>query len=685
MLARLCFFVWCLAAALGVTGVRAEPVDSTTTPLDSVYTIPEIVVEAPRVPLHVDDVYMRPGFVAVVDLRPREGRVEDLSDVLSRMVGVRVRQYGGLGSFATASIRGSSSNQVEVYLDGVPLNDGYSGVTNLADLPLDGVERIEVFRGFAPPQLGSSSIGGAINLVTRGAADVTRHPGFELRESRGSYRTARHVMSWWSDAGPANVFLHAGYMKSDGNFTFVHDRGTPQNPDDEVETTRINNDFDQWNLLGRLNLSAGGAGEFTLGHNSFVREQGVPGIGSDQSESARAERERHLTYVRWALPAVLGERLQTFVRGYHSASNEKLHDPDGDIALYATDTDNDFRVTGGTARVKFEVPRVPAALEALYEGRYEAFTPRDHLPRFSEGPDRTRMTHQGALSVDLYLFRQDLVLTATQRFITQATEFYDAPAFPYLPPSPQGRRTFDEATPQFGFRWHPASFVTVKGNWGRYVRQPTMLELFGNVGSVTGSDDLVPEHGTNRDIGVVFSYEGASALRSGFGEIVYLYNDVGELILFFPNSQYTSRPENISSARIRGWEVSFSTRWNDWLRVAGNYAYLDSRDTGPIPYYNGNALPSRPKYDATLFVDTMWRRWTLSYELHYIGANYLNPANFDEVPAREIHNLALRVRMFSDALSFTAGAANLGDNRISDVSGFPLPGRSFYATLGFQL
>jgi len=52
--------------------------------------------------------------------------MEDLADVLSEMVGVNVEQYGGLGDFATVSVRGSSAAQVTVFLDGIPMNDPYT-------------------------------------------------------------------------------------------------------------------------------------------------------------------------------------------------------------------------------------------------------------------------------------------------------------------------------------------------------------------------------------------------------------------------------------------------------------------------------------------------------------------------------------------------------------------------------
>ncbi|MCK4236321.1 MAG: TonB-dependent receptor, partial [Candidatus Krumholzibacteria bacterium] len=138
--------------------------------LDTLFWGPEIIVEAKRI-LPDDEIFNRSNFVVLIDLGKRKDRIEDIASILSRTVGVRVKQYGGLGSFATMSIRGSSSNQVQLYMDGVPLNDAYTGTANLADLPLGDVQRIEIFRGFSPTNFGSSAIGGTVNLVTSGNSD----------------------------------------------------------------------------------------------------------------------------------------------------------------------------------------------------------------------------------------------------------------------------------------------------------------------------------------------------------------------------------------------------------------------------------------------------------------------------------------------------------------------------------
>jgi len=689
--------VACLLAGLAaivspaLASERAMETDTpeTGTPVivvnDTLYTLPPIVVRATRVPWGDYEVFMRSGFVAVLDLEGRKDRVEDLSSVLSQTVGVRVRQYGGLGSYATVSIRGSSSNQVDLYLDGMPLNDAYTGVSNLGDLSLDGFETIEIYKGFSPPHLGSSSIGGVINLVTdidrsRGGETSSFHA--EARASRGSFDTSRYILSLWKSTSSVRAFLHGSYLDTKGDFVFLDNKGTPENLADDEETIRTNNDSETIDLLGRVEVDVPFEGKLSLGHNTILRENGVPGIGSNQSAKARAERTKQITYLKLDRAAFFSKRLDAFAGAYYSTSNEKFHDPDGEISLAAQDTDNGFKTWGGNVRSVLNLQ--PLTLEVFWEGKDEGFRPRSDLPTPTEGPDRTRTSFVTAASGALFIHRVKLVLTGTERLQWYTSEFYDPPRFPWLPPQPQGKVTGENSAPQVGFRWLPTSFLTIKGNWGKHYRLPSFLELFGNTGSVTGSSDLEPEDGVNRDIGAVLSFDRAGRWRNLFLEVVYLDNTVENLILFFPNSQYTSRPQNIGSARIKGIEISASSLFSSWLRLSGNYSYLDGIDTGPIPYYNRNDLPGRPRHELAFSFDVIHRVGKLSYEYQRIGANYLDPANQMKVPARDIHNVALRWSPFGAQTALTLEGRNLTDNRISDVSGFPLPGRSLFATLSYE-
>jgi iron complex outermembrane receptor protein len=657
--------------------------DSAPAPRDTTYVVAPVVIEAPRPDTRAD--YLnRSGFVARVDLTARRGRVEDLSTVLSTVVGVNVTQYGGLGSFATASIRGSSSSHVRTYLDGMPIDDPWLGVTNLGDLPLGNLERVEVYRGFSPPQLGGSAIGGAVNLVTR--RDDGRDgllSGLEANLSGGSFETRRENASLWIQPGAFRVFAHLGHERSQGDFAFLDDNATPFNPDDDAIATRANNAFEGWTGMARVARDIGGAGEMSLAYHDLWRENGVPGYSANPSLTANSERRRRIGQLRFEGTPRWNQQLLWWADGFYQHTTDRYRDHDADQSLIAQDTDNRILNYGGNARVRWLMPWLPVALDGALMGNKETFHPVNNLPQHREGPDRWRRGTVLSSGADIYLFGQSLVLTGTWRREHYQNEFYDAARFPWLPPSPQGRVSYDADAPSAGARWQARSWLALKGNVGRYYRVPTFLELFGNTGSVTGNATLEPERGVNRDAGIVIETHrpawGSLVLEAGFFD-----NTAENLILFFPNSQHTSQPVNIGSARLRGWELSAAATIARRVDVAASYTRLDTEDTSAIPYYRGNELPSRPQHDVNTSIAGNLGPLRLTYELDYLSANWLDRANLTRTPSRSLHSALAAARLPVPGLTFTLEGRNLTDDRTADVAGYPLPGRAFFSTLSYQ-
>ena len=72
-------------------------------------------------------------------IRPEkyEKQFKTIPEVLEETPGITVRQAGGLGQLSTVSIRGSSAEQVAVFLDGVRLNTAAGGAVDFSTLPLN--------------------------------------------------------------------------------------------------------------------------------------------------------------------------------------------------------------------------------------------------------------------------------------------------------------------------------------------------------------------------------------------------------------------------------------------------------------------------------------------------------------------------------------------------------------------
>ena len=99
---------------------------------------------------------------------------QNLMDLLVREPGVWVSRQGGMGYGGSVSIRGfggSPPTQLAVLLDGHPTQMGIMGHILPTSYILDNVRRIEILRGPAGALYGDMSIGGVINIVTRGPRD----------------------------------------------------------------------------------------------------------------------------------------------------------------------------------------------------------------------------------------------------------------------------------------------------------------------------------------------------------------------------------------------------------------------------------------------------------------------------------------------------------------------------------
>lgn len=89
-----------------------------------------------------------------------------VADALAGIPGIEIERYGAFGSLSSVSIRGSSSAEVLVLVDGMPVAGAQIDSIDLGQIPTSGIERIEVVEGGGSTLYGSGSIGGIINIIT---------------------------------------------------------------------------------------------------------------------------------------------------------------------------------------------------------------------------------------------------------------------------------------------------------------------------------------------------------------------------------------------------------------------------------------------------------------------------------------------------------------------------------------
>ncbi|MGF6768951.1 vitamin B12 transporter [Paraburkholderia sp. GAS199] len=130
----------------------------------------------------------------------------DLPGLLQLAPGAQISRTGGPGSTTSLFLRGASSTQSLVLIDGVRVDSVSLGSSQLAQIPLDQVDHVEVVNGNVSALYGSGAIGGVVQVFTKDGGD--HPPRFNFSLGYGSYHTQTQ------QAGVN------GALDKDGNTTF---------------------------------------------------------------------------------------------------------------------------------------------------------------------------------------------------------------------------------------------------------------------------------------------------------------------------------------------------------------------------------------------------------------------------------------------------------------------------------
>lgn len=138
-------------------------------PLHAQTQLPVTVVTATRVATPVTDVV---ADVTIIDRAALEQAGQNsLRDVLAQQAGVQMSTTGGYRSTTSLFLRGASTSQTLVLIDGIRVGSATSGGATLENLPLARIERIEILRGAASALYGPDAVGGVVQIFTREPAD----------------------------------------------------------------------------------------------------------------------------------------------------------------------------------------------------------------------------------------------------------------------------------------------------------------------------------------------------------------------------------------------------------------------------------------------------------------------------------------------------------------------------------
>jgi iron complex outermembrane receptor protein len=621
-----------------------------------------------------------PASSETVNIDESTKELYSLSDILSDRVGVQIKRYGGTGSYSTVSIRGSSATQVAVFLDGIPLSDSVYGEVNLDAIPIDAIDRIEIFRGSAPVRFGNGNIGGVINLISK---KTKEEPEAKIAAGYGSFNTSKCSTYYTSGIGMGS-FLVSGYRhSSDGNFSYRYDNGTNVNTDDDITPKRKNNDYTTYGSTLKADYVSG-AGEFYILNDFNLKNQGVPDT-YNTAEHTSFRTLKNMTSLGTIIRSPFNIPWTLDVGCFLTTRDTLYENPYDETGSGIKRIDGLHHSYGIKNTNTFEISRIAQKITACLSAREETY--HGHNTLFAGDPysyDQKRRMFEYGVEDEMNLFNGKLILRGSVSGTRCSDNFFNTNNF---------SKTYGDIDKKEQERgWNSGivirpltDYIYFKSTVSRRYRIPTFGELFGDRGFIEANPDLKSETSLNRDFAAGIDPVSIGKFISNISlEYVYFISDSDRSIYFLQNTQRTLKAFNLSGARTNGHEISFASTVFSHIDLKWNFTAMKSVDKSGIPYYEGNYLPNRPGYESSFIAKIYNKYASVAYEHNYTGANYRDRANTEPsfIQSRIYHNILFQVFPFS-GLTCSFEIRNITSNQTRDINGYPLPGRSCLGSISY--
>ncbi|MBN1420337.1 MAG: TonB-dependent receptor [Planctomycetes bacterium] len=633
-----------IALALALAGAEAPPDEG-------VAELGTVDVEAPPSTANREVASEPTAFAEVIEVDRYRGEYRTVAELLDRASGVHVRSFGGLGALQTMSIRGSSAEQVAIFIDGVRLAPGPGGAVDLSRIPLEHVERIEIVRGSDSARFGESAMGGAVHIVTRKGRD-----GLHGRTSAaaGVYENndrADPIDTTTLDAsagyGGANWrgFLSVAAAYSNGAFRFENDNGTDLDGSDDYSDVRDNNAFRSIGILANGSRALTDELELDALADLYLARKGIPGMITFPTPRAEEDDARAIGKLG------LAYRPDWLAGSEHTAAARILHDriryedPDPGIAGFAQRTRSALTTYEGELASTVDVTEVHR-IRASLRGREETLDDPDF-------DDPRRASIFGSAS-------DEIRLAGGKVTILPAASLQGTEDFPPL------------ASARLGARYDPVPPISLKANAGTGFRLPGFAELYANQGFVTGNPSLDPETSRSVDAGILWTHSIFHI------EAVAFWTDYRDLIVYLLQSGFQFKPFNVGRAQSAGWELAGAVEPASFLRLSGAWTYDRAVDRSGDANWRGNQVPGRPRNKANARVEFRIAPFRVYGEYAFVGRNFVTRSNTKLLDERHLLGAGIIVTP-AEGVDISIEGRNLTDQRALDLRGIPLESRAYYA------
>ncbi|MHA7849080.1 TonB-dependent vitamin B12 receptor BtuB [Serratia sp. D1N4] len=606
-----------LAVASSVTAVSGWAQDNTTTNNSDT-----LVVSANRFAQPVSSVLAPTSVVTRNDID--RWQAKSVADVMRRLPGVDIAQNGGLGQSSAVFIRGTDSRHVLLLIDGIRLNQaGISGSSDLSQIPISLVQKVEFIRGPRSAVYGSDAIGGVINIIT-----TREKEGSSLSAGVGSNGYQQYDGATQQQLGQNTVATLAG------NYTYT--RG-----------------FD---VVANLPDSFGNPAQ--------------PDRDGFMSKSLYGELQHQFT-----------EQLGGFVRGY-GYDNSTAYD--GSYAdtrqLYSQSWDTGMRYREGIYATQLTAS-YSHSKDYNYDPKYGRYSPSatlDDVTQYNVQWGNNVQVAQGSVSTGVDW--QEQKLEPGTAYITDSksqrnTGLYLTAQQQFDAITLEGAVRGDDNS-QFG--WHntwqtSAAWEFVEGyraiaSYGTAFKAPTLGQQYGDF---AGNPNLKPEESQQWEGG----FEGLTGPVNW--RVTGYRNDIDNLIGYTSSSSIPAY-YNVDQAIIKGIEATASFDTGLFTHQI-SYDYVDPRNAK-----TNEVLVRRSKQQVKYELDWQIKDfdWAVTYQ--YLGERY--DTDYSTYPEQRVRlggvslwDLAVSYPVTSH-LTVRGRIANLFDKDYETAYGYVTPGREYYLT-----
>jgi outer membrane receptor for ferrienterochelin and colicins len=592
-----------------------------------------------------------------------------LTQALQNIPGLQLREIHGKSGYEL-SLQGLNSDQVLVLIDGLPISASTGSTVNLSQYLVGDIERIEVVKGAASAQYGSSAMGGVINVITR-----RTQPGWQagVDVSAGSYG-AQNDSGRAADVGRATGRLNV----SGGNQQWrvaaqaevLDDQGFAQNP---AGWTR------QGDAMRREQYGA---------RVDWLPSDQVQ-LWLDASRYLETDTQRYQTYV--PPNRIAQQKVEDIGRDRWAAGGQWNFGAHGRLSgswlneQYDTTSiasANGVKTGDRRARQLLQQASLQLDLPAWYNQLWQVGIDlrRDTLDQQNNG--YSELQRQGMVerkSRELYV-QNDIFLTDQLELVLGVRGQHDSDFGGHLAPKAALKADLLNSAEQR---------LVGRASWGQGYRVPNLKERYylfdhSSLGyMVIGNPDLRPEESDSYQLGLDWYWGNDFSLQANA-----FYNRIRNLIQVdrsaatVTNGVASYQYDNIAAARTAGLELAGQWQLIPELALNAAYTYTHTRDEE-----NGQQLTRRPEHMARFGLDWTPRSGsTVSLRTQWQSEELVDASRGTTSPAWHKTDLSFNQQLGRDLTAY-AGVNNLfnAQRDFSDANDFgPLAGRFIYLGARYQ-